>query len=234
MKILIVDDEAYARDKLRRLVAEHVADASVTEARDGKEALDSIAKHKPDLVFLDIQMPEMDGISVASQLSAPLPLIVFVTAYDQFALQAFDANAIDYLLKPYDEARFLRALHRVEERSAMARKTGTEQHLLLSEKGRVVVIKLADIVRLEAADNYVLICTAQEQHMMRQTLSGLHERLGQGFVRCHRRHIVRLDQITQVLPAQKGDAELLLRDGTSLSCSRQYREDVVQQLGSLH
>ncbi|MBC3916897.1 response regulator [Undibacterium sp. CY18W] len=233
MKILIVDDEAYARDKLRRLVAEHVAGASVTEARDGREALDSIAKHKPELVFLDIQMPELDGISVASQLTVPLPLIVFVTAYDQFALQAFDANAIDYLLKPYDEARFLRAMHRVEERRSTARKTGAEQHLLLSEKGRVLVIKLADIVHVEAADNYVLICTAQEQHMMRQTLSGLHERLGHSFVRCHRRHIVRVDQIIQVLPAQKGDAELLLRNGLSLPCSRQYREDVVQQLGSM-
>ncbi|MCH8617961.1 LytTR family DNA-binding domain-containing protein [Undibacterium sp. TS12] len=230
MKILIVDDEAYARDKLRRLVAEHVVGATVTEARDGREALDCIRVQQPDLVFLDIQMPEMDGVTVASQLSAPLPLIIFVTAYDQFALQAFDANAIDYLLKPYDEARFLRALQRVAERRAS--KVQTEQHLLLNEKGRVTVIRLADIIRFEAADNYVMIHTSQQQHMVRQTLSGLQEKLGQGFVRCHRSHIVRLDQITQVLPAQKGDAELVLQDGLRLPCSRQHRDEVVQALAS--
>ncbi|MFZ6874308.1 LytR/AlgR family response regulator transcription factor [Undibacterium sp. Di27W] len=230
MKIIIVDDEAYARDKLRRLVAEHVTDAIVSEARDGKEALVCIQKQQPDLVFLDIQMPEMDGITVASQLTAPVPLIVFVTAYDQFALQAFDANAIDYLLKPYDEARFLRALQRVNERRASAKKIQADQHLLLNEKGRVTVIKLADVIRLEAADNYVLIFTSQQQHMMRLTLSGLQDRLGQGFVRCHRSHIVRLDQIIQVLPAQKGDAELLLQNGLRLPCSRQYRDDVVAGL----
>ncbi|MFZ6777977.1 LytR/AlgR family response regulator transcription factor [Undibacterium sp. Ji83W] len=229
MKILIVDDEAYSRDKLRRLVAEHVADAVVSEARDGKDALECIQKQQPDLVFLDIQMPEMDGITVASQLAAPVPLIVFVTAYDQFALQAFDANAIDYLLKPYDEARFLRALQRVSERRASVKKVQTEQHLLLNEKGRVVVIKLADIIRLEAADNYVMVHTAQ-QHMMRQTLSGLQEKLGEGFVRCHRSHIVRLDQIAQVLAAQKGDAELVLLNGLHLPCSRQYRDDVMAGL----
>ena len=230
MKILIVDDEAYARDKLRRLVAEHVADAVVSEARDGQDALECIQKQQPDLVFLDIQMPEMDGITVASQLTAPVPLIVFVTAYDQFALQAFDANAIDYLLKPYDEARFLRALQRVSERRAGVKKIQTEQHLLLNEKGRVTVIRLADIIRLEAADNYVMVHTAQQQHMMRQTLSGLQEKLCQGFVRCHRSHIVRLDQIAQVLPAQKGDAELLLLNGLHLPCSRQYRDDVMARL----
>ncbi|MBI1771663.1 MAG: response regulator transcription factor, partial [Burkholderiales bacterium] len=174
--------------------------------------------------------PEMDGITVASQLTAPVPLIVFVTAYDQFALQAFDANAIDYLLKPYDEARFLRALQRVSERRASVKKIQTEQHLLLNEKGRVVVIKLADIIRLEAADNYVMVHTAQQQHMMRQTLSGLQERLGEGFVRCHRSHIVRLDQIVQVLPAQKGDAELVLLNDLRLPCSRQHRDEVVQGL----
>jgi len=230
MKILIVDDEAYARDKLRRLVAEHVAEAVVLEARDGREALDCIQKQQPDLVLLDIQMPEMDGITVASQLTAPVPLIIFVTAYDQFALQAFDANAIDYLLKPYDEARFLRALQKVQERRSGTKKALAEQHLLLNEKGRVTVIRLADILRLEAADNYVMIFTSQHQHMMRQTLSGLQERLGQDFVRCHRSHIVRLDQIAQILPAQKGDAELVLLNDTRLPCSRQHRDEVVQGL----
>ncbi|MFZ3001270.1 MAG: LytTR family DNA-binding domain-containing protein [Undibacterium umbellatum] len=230
MKILIVDDEAYARDKLRRLVAEHLAGAVVSEARDGKEALECIHKQQPDLVFLDIQMPEMDGITVASQLTAPVPMIIFVTAYDQFALQAFDANAIDYLLKPFDETRFLRSLQKVQERRSGAKKIQTDQHLLLNEKGRVTVIKLTDIIRLEAADNYVVIHTAQQQHMMRQTLSGLQERLGNGFVRCHRSHIVRLDQITQVVPAQKGDAELVLQNDIRLPCSRQHRDEVVQGL----
>lgn len=229
MHILIVDDEAYARDKLRRLIAGHVSDVQVGDACDGLQALEYINKHQPELVFLDIQMPEMDGFSMLSQLAAPLPLILFVTAYDQFALQAFDANAIDYLLKPFDEARFLRAWHRVSERSANSRKT--EQHLLLHEKGRVVVIHTNEILWLEAADNYVLIHTTQQTHMMRQTLGGLQQRLGQGFVRCHRRFVVRADQVRQINPIQKGDAELLLQSGATLACSRQYREEVMQRVG---
>lgn len=232
MKILIVDDERPARDKLRRLLSEQADVSYIAEARDGNEALQAIRATSPDLVFLDIQMPELDGISLAGELqagpSAALPLIVFVTAYDQFAVQAFDANAIDYLLKPYDEARFLRAMQKVRERRQLP--VLPIEHLLLSDRGRIRVIKLAEILYLEAADNYVLLHTASGEHIMRQTLAGLAEKLGAGFVRCHRRYLVRLGCIEQFMPTQKGDGELLLSGARRLPCSRQYRAAVLDYL----
>ncbi|MFZ6748682.1 LytR/AlgR family response regulator transcription factor [Undibacterium sp. Ren11W] len=232
MKILIVDDERPARDKLRRLLSEQADVSHIAEARDGTEALQAIREQRPDLVFLDVQMPELDGISVASQLSAPCPLIIFVTAYDQYALQAFDANAIDYLMKPYDEARFLRALQKA--RARLQTPTATPDHLLSNDRGRVQVIKLLDILWLEAADNYVLVHTVSAQHMLRLTLSGLLEKLGSGFVRCHRRYLVQLCYIEQLIPTQKGDAELIIRGAKRLPCSRQYRSAVLDYLKLEH
>ncbi len=228
-QIAIVDDERPAREKLCRLLQEHWADAQLFQAADGKAALDLVAERKIDLVFLDIQMPEIDGLQVAQSLSTPMPDIIFVTAFDQFALQAFDANAIDYLLKPYDEARFLRAINKLRARNLPTTQTH-EAPLLISDRGLVKVVQIKDIIWAEAADNYVMIHTHDQQYMMRQTLSGLAERLGAHFARCHRRFLVRLEHIVESRMLAKGDAELVLSNGVVISCSRQYRDELMQRL----
>ncbi|MES2075700.1 MAG: response regulator [Pseudomonadota bacterium] len=246
MRLLIVDDERPARDRLRRMLAQHPDVELVGEARDAVEALELVAGLAPDALLLDIQMPEVSGLELAASLPAPAPLVVFVTAYDQYAIPAFDANAVDYLLKPYDQERLRRALQRLRGRLALlpapaaaaaaAAAAGAAlagqplRQLLVSERGATRVVPVDDISWLESADNYVVLHTAAGRPLLRQTLAGLVERLGERFVRCHRRAAVRLDRIASVHPLDKGDAELLLRDGARVPCSRQYRADVIARL----
>ncbi len=239
VRVLIVDDEPPARDKLRRLLERQQGIGLLTEARDGIEALDMIASFKPDLVFLDIQMPEVSGIEVAASLPDPAPLIVFATAYDQYAIRAFDANAVDYLLKPYDEARLQRTLERVAAR--LASKAGGQaegtplsgqpvRQLLVTERGVTRVVKVDEVQWIETADNYVVLHTASGSPLLRQTLAGLIDRLGPAFARCHRRAAVQLQWIEQVVTLDKGDGELRLRGGAVVPCSRQYRAAILEQL----
>jgi two-component system LytT family response regulator len=248
MRVLIVDDERPARDKLRRLLAQEADVAAIEEARDGVDALERIAAFAPDLVLLDIQMPEVSGLDVAASLPAPAPLVVFVTAYDQYAIQAFDANAIDYLLKPYDQSRLQRALARARERLALRAATPASAEppvapapttalrlpvpatLLVPDRGTTLVVKVDQLQWIETADNYVILHTADAHPLMRQTLAGLLDKLGPAFLRCHRRAAVRLDQIASVVSLDKGDAELILHGGARVPCSRQYRAAVVEQL----
>lgn len=232
VRILIVDDERPAREKMERLLREHWPSAHLEQAADGQQAWVSLTQHHFDVMFLDIQMPELDGLQLAQQLRAPLPDIVFVTAFDQYAVKAFDANAIDYLLKPYDEERFLKALEKLRVRRAerQSKSTTPEPPLMISDRGLLHVVPIAEIIWVEAADNYVLIHTAEKHYMLRQTLSGLHQRLGAAFARCHRRFLVRLELIVQCESLSKGDAQLVLRSGAILPCSRQYREEVLQRL----
>jgi two-component system LytT family response regulator len=239
MRLLIVDDERPARDKLRRMLAEEPGVAAIEEARDGVEALQRVAAFEPDAVFMDIQMPGLCGIELAASLPAPAPLVVFVTAFDQYALRAFDANAIDYLLKPYDRERLQRAMQRLRERQR-ARTSGAPQstpdtglpvrQLLVSERGVTRVVRVEDIAWLETADNYVVLHTALGQPLLRQTLAGLLERLGPGFMRCHRRAAVQLAWIERVVALDKGDCELVLRGGVRVPCSRQYRAALMERL----
>jgi two-component system LytT family response regulator len=234
MRVLIVDDERPARDKLHRLLAQETDITSIVEARDGVEALELIAAEAPDVVFLDIQMPEVSGIEVAASLPSPAPLIVFVTAYDQYAIRAFDTNAIDYLLKPYDQTRLVRALERVRERM-LAHKTSTAtglpvRQLLVSERGVTRVVKVEQIQWIETADNYVILHTLDAHPLLRQTLAGLLEQLGGAFVRCHRRAAVQTNSIESVVALEKGDCELVLRCGARVPCSRQFRASVMALL----
>lgn len=263
MRVLIVDDERPARDKLRRLLEQEACVSAIEEARDGVEALERIAIFAPEVLLLDIQMPEISGLELAASLPSPAPLVVFVTAYDQYALRAFDANAIDYLLKPYDQQRLRRALQRVKERlmpqgvppasmGAVDIAPGGEKNidtaisgaalnsaapggnavtqLLITERGVTHVVKVADIQWLESADNYVVLHTAGGQPLMRQTLAGLADTLGPRFVRCHRRAAVQLSWVASLVALDKGDAELILRGGARVPCSRQFRADVVARL----
>lgn len=234
MRVLIVDDEKPAREKLRRLLLQEAGITIAGEAADAIEALDLVARERPDLVFLDIQMPEVSGIELAASLPQPGPLLVFVTAFDRYAIDAFDTGAIDYLLKPYDEARLQRALVRARERLA-ARSTQPPPklplaQLLVTERGVTRVVRVADIQWIETADNYVILHTATGQPLLRQTLSGLLDRLGEGFQRCHRRAAVQTSWIESIVALGKGDCELVLRGGARVPCSRQYSPAITAQL----
>ena len=236
MRILIVDDERPARDKLRRLLTQEADVSALAEARDGVEALEQVESFKPDVAFLDIQMPEISGIELAASLPAPAPLIVFATAFDQYAIRAFDANAIDYLLKPYDQARLQRALERVRQRlhapqPVPAFDSGHQvRQLLITERGVTRVIRVDQVQWIETADNYVVLHTSAEAPLMRQTLAGLLDKLGERFMRCHRRAAVQLDWIESVVALDKGDCELVLRGGARVPCSRQYKAALVERL----
>jgi two-component system LytT family response regulator len=246
MRVLIVDDERPARDKLRRLLEQEPGITAIEEARDGVDALERLPAFAPDVLLLDIQMPEITGLEVAASLPSPAPLVVFVTAYDEYAIQAFDANAVDYLLKPYDQPRLQRALQRVRERMAAraAPMTPTApaapaaptpplpdiHQLLIPERGGMRIVKVEQIQWIETADNYVVLHTADGQPLMRQTLAGLLEKLGPRFQRCHRRAAVQVDWVAGIQTLDKGDGELILRDGARVPCSRQYRADLLTRL----
>ncbi|MRX09056.1 response regulator [Pseudoduganella sp. FT25W] len=238
MRILIVDDERPARDKLRRMLAAEPDISAIEEARDGVEALELLPSFAPDVLLLDIQMPEITGLDVAASLPTPAPLIIFVTAYDEYAIKAFDANAIDYLLKPFDQPRLQRALQRARERLAVPRTASAPlpsvTQLLVPERNGTRIVKVEAIQWIETADNYVVLHTADGEPLMRQTLAGLLDKLGPRFIRCHRRAAVQLSWIAGITNLEKGDGELLLHGGARVPLSRQYRADVIPHLEGQH
>ena len=243
MRVLIVDDEAPARDKLHRWLGEQGDVQIVGQACDGISAARDIVALAPDVVFLDIQMPGFGGLEVASQLDREsAPLIVFVTAYDEHAVRAFDLNAVDYLLKPYDKDRFVRCLARVRERlqdnhakstaMTVARaQTPNAQRLLVPDGGRLELIESSSIDWLEAADNYVHVHTASRSYLLRRTLQDLLLHLGSGaFVRIHKSAAVNLSAISALAPLFKGDYEVQLRSGRQLRLSRRYKEELFARM----
>lgn len=239
MRILIVDDERPARDRLRRMLAQEPGIDAIDEAADGIAALEYLPELRPDALFVDIQMPELSGLDLAASLPQPAPLVVFVTAFDEYAISAFDANAIDYLLKPFDTARLQRALQRLRDRlrtgapgtplPALAG-AGPVTKLLVPERSGTRILPVADIHWIETADNYVVLHTAAGQPLLRQTLAHLLGQLGERFMRCHRRAAVQLALIERVVPLDKGDCELVLRGGARVPCSRQFRQAVLERL----
>lgn len=235
MRLLIVDDERPARERLRRMLAHEPGVTSVMEAADGVEALALVARDAPDALLLDIEMPELSGIDVAASLPAPAPLVVFVTAYDDYALRAFDAEAVDYLLKPFDGARLRRTLDRLQGRLTAAARApaGTAtppRQLLVTERGAIRVVQVADIEWLETADNYVALHTRDGAPLLRQSLGTLLDQLGPAFVRCHRCAAVRLTAINRIVPHSRGDCTLVLHSGAVVPCSRQYRAALLDPL----
>jgi len=235
MRLLIVDDERPARERLRRMLAHEPGVTSVMEAADGVEALALVARDAPDALLLDIEMPELSGIDVAASLPAPAPLVVFVTAYDDYALRAFDAEAVDYLLKPFDGARLRRTLDRLQSRLTAAARapasTGAPpRQLLVTERGATRVVQVADIEWLETADNYVALHTRNGAPLLRQSLGTLLDQLGPAFVRCHRCAAVRLTAVERIVPHSRGDCTLVLHSGAVVPCSRQYRAALLDPL----
>jgi two-component system, LytTR family, response regulator len=244
ISVIIVDDEEPARGKLRRWLGSEPDVGIVGEFADGLSAAHSIASRAPDVVFLDIQMPGLSGLQLAAQLEpATSPLLVFVTAYDAHALAAFDLNAVDYLLKPYDEERFRRALERVRDRlgapehrqSAVRvarQQTGTSDHLLVPAGEGLRLIDCTAIHSLEADDNYVHVHTAERSYLLRRTLRDLLQQLGeQRFVRIHKSVAVNIAEIDALTPLFKGDYELRLRSGKLLRLSRRYTAELFSRTG---
>jgi two-component system LytT family response regulator len=232
LRVLVVDDEAPARARLRRLLLAHPQIHVVAEARNGREALELNATHAPDALFLDVQMPEVDGLSVAASLPDPPPAIVFVTAFDHYALPAFDAAAIDYLLKPADAEHVARAVQRLlargTERQGSARPTPSQ--LVIPDRGRTWVIALGEIEWLEAADNYVVVHAGARSPLLRRTLTALLADLGDGFARTQRGAAVALAHVGSLQTLPKGDASVQMRSGAQVPCSRQFRGPLMQRL----
>ena len=233
MRVLIVDDEKPARERLRRLLAAFDEVQVVGEARDGEDALSQVAALAPDALFLDVQMPGPSGLDVAASLPEPPPAVVFVTAYDQYALQAFDSAAVDYLLKPVEPDRLSRAVQRLRDRGPRESRAARPPpvQLLIPDRGRTHVVTVADILWLEAADNYVVVHTAERAPLMRRTLAGLLADLGDGFVRTHRGAAVALTHVQQVQPRGKGDSLIVVRGSSAgVPCSRQFRAALLARL----
>jgi two-component system LytT family response regulator len=232
MRALIVDDEALARSKLLRMLRAFPDVDVIGEASDGASALLLTAQLRPDVIFLDVQMPEVDGFDVAASLPDGAPALVFVTAFDQYALRAFDAQAADYLLKPVEPERLARTVQRLRERvrGAARPSVGMPAHLMIADRGQTHVVRCADIEWLEAADNYVNIHLAGRSLLMRRTLAALLNDLEPAFVRTHRGAAVALAAVLAVRPRGKGDATVVLRSGVEVPCSRQHRETLMQRL----
>ena len=239
LNVLIADDEAPARRKLARFLSEHEDVAIVAEASNGIDAVDLIAITKPDVVFLDIHMPDLDGLGVAETLvrSETPPTIVFVTAFDQYAVKAFELSALDYLLKPYDRDRFERALSRIKDTrdakpdterlaATLAELRNEEQYvrrLLIPNEGRSFFVAAREIARLESNGNTVVLHTVRGSHELRATLEALESRLDPAqFARVHRSHIVNIDEIAEIHPWFHGDYKILMRDKTEIAWSRRY------------
>lgn len=244
VRVAIVEDEPPARAKLRRLLAAHAGYRIVAEAEDVAGGLAALRNERPDLLFLDIQLGAESGFDLLVRATPPYPLIVFTTAFHEHALRAFEYAALDYLLKPFDRERFARTLARVADRLAerregeggaadeeRLRRLGSElgrtprlARIVVHERGRALVVPLADVQRLSAAGNYVEVHTAGRRHLVRATLSRLAQRLDPAeFLRVHRSHLVRADFIAEIAPWAHGDLKLTLKDGSELMLSRRYR-----------
>ena len=250
MRTIVVDDEPLARERLLKLLRAETEIELVGEAKNGREAVALIREQKPALAFFDVQMPELDGFGALAELAEnERPAVVFVTAYDKFALKAFEVHAIDYLLKPFDKERFQTALRRAlediakrqpaqihEQLSALLqelRPTAPAQSDRLAVKGdgRVIFVKLNDIDWVEAADNYISLHTGKESHMLRETMTNIEQRLPkEKFIRISRSTIVNAERIKELQPLFHGEFAVILRDGTKLTLSRSHR-DKLQQLG---
>ncbi len=232
MHALIVDDEPPARARLRRLLAAHADVASIDEAADAEQALHAVAERRPDVAFLDVQMPGVDGLDLAASLPDPAPAVVFVTAHDRYALQAFEAAAVDYLLKPVDPQRLARALERVRARLGGERPAAAPAQLLIPDRGTMHVVRVGDVRSLKAADNYVEVHVPGRVLLMRRTLAALLGDLGEAFVRTHRSAAVAIAHVRSVQARGNGDGLVLLDDDTQVPVSRAYRDALHARLAA--
>jgi len=257
LRIVVADDEVLARQRIRRLLRHEPEVRIVAECADGPATVTAVLRDAPDLLFLDVQMPELDGFGVLRALPADrMPVIVFVTAFDQYALRAFEAQALDYLLKPFTEARFRTAFQRArtqvgrgdsgerlallleqlrrEQQELRDRLEGAGswlERVLIREEGRVTVVPVEEIDYLEAARNHVRVHVGRTTHLLREPLSALEARLDPArFGRIHRSTIVNLNRVTEIEPWFSGDCNVILQGGTRLRLSRSHRQDFESRL----
>jgi two-component system, LytTR family, response regulator len=234
IRTIIVDDEPLARSNLSVLLRLDPQIEIVRECASGAEAIGEIRCTKPDLLFLDVQMPECDGFDVLELLGNDVPpAVVFVTAYDQYALRAFEAGALDYLLKPFDNPRFERALVRAKEKIAQGRnKPRNAERLVVKSAGRVWFLKISEIDWIEAADYYACLHSGTKTHLLRRSLAELEQELDPAaFCRIHRSTIVNLDRVGGLKLSEDGEYDVLLEGGTRLRLSRRYRKQLETRLG---
>lgn len=251
IRTVIVDDEPLARRGIRALLKEEKDFEIISECGDGREALAVIEEHKPDLVFLDVQMPELSGFDVVAAIGVQrMPAVIFVTAYDKYAMRAFEVHALDYLLKPLDGDRFTSALQRarlqLERKSVhdLSRRLQSllddlkptqkyTERLVIKSAGRIFFLDVAEIAWIEAADNYVRLHAGRESHLLRETMTSLEKRLDPDqFVRVHRSRIINIRQLKELQPLFRGEYDIMLRDGTRLESGRGYREKLQKLFSS--
>jgi two-component system LytT family response regulator len=254
IRVLVVDDEPLARERLRKLLEKEPEIELIGECADGASAVETIHGQSPDLVFLDVQMPELDGFGVLSQLErGKMPAVVFTTAHDQFALKAFEIHAVDYLLKPFGKERFQTALHRAIDQvrrhhagdlsqrlSALLADVQSEPkskyaaRIAVKSSGRVVFVKVDDLDWVEAADNYVSLHVGNEEHLHRETMAALEAQLPPAkFMRISRSTIVNVDRIKELQPLFHGEYAVILRNGAKLTLSRSYRDKLDALMGRM-
>jgi two-component system LytT family response regulator len=247
IRALIVDDEAIARKGLRTLLRDDADITVVGEAPNGRRAVTAIRELRPSLVFLDVQMPELDGFGVIDEVGVDaMPSTIFVTAYDQYALAAFEVHAVGYLLKPFDRDRFARTLHHAKTRLSQPAEQGLgpealkmldalrvsrryTDRLLVNTDGRIIIVKTADLRWIEAADNYVRLHTGTGSgYLLHESMRALEERLDPArFVRVHRSAIVNVDWIKEIQPWYAGALVVILQGGERLTVSRSFRDRVL-------
>lgn len=258
IRALVIDDERLARQRLDDLLAEQADVVVVDLIGDGRAAIEAIRSQDPDLVFLDVQMPDLTGIEVVREVGAgEMPLVIFVTAYDEYAVQAFDLAAIDYLLKPFENERFEQALERAREvlrlrdvddfrgrleellEGKLAGSTdGDEEEreyarrIAVESRGKIRVVPVEDVDFFTASGSYVEIHAGDDRHLIRETMQDLEDSLDPSqFFRIHRSHIVRLDRIESLLVNAGGDYAVRLQDGKKLKVSRRRKEELEDRLG---
>jgi len=250
VRTLIVDDESLARERIRDMLARSPDIDIVGECSNGNEAIETIQRLAPDLLFLDVEMPGLDGFGVLEAIpAAQIPTTIFVTAYDQYAVRAFEVFALDYLLKPFDQERFDIALARARNHLSSLRSEDLSQKILsaleeirtkpvhlerlvIKMNGHVFFVKADEIDWLEAEGNYVRLHTGKESYLLRDTISALEAQLDpKKFIRVHRSAIVNVDRITELQPWFHGEYRIILGEGVQLTLSRTYREKLHELLG---
>jgi two-component system LytT family response regulator len=235
ISVLVVDDESGARRNLTALLRPDPNIGAIIECDSGQGAIEQLRKSRCDLLFLDVQMPGCDGFDVLELLGSELPpAVIFVTAYDEYALRAFEAGALDYLLKPFDDARFRRALDRAKDKLAhLSPRPKMSERLAVKARGELVFLKVADVDWIESVGYYACLHVGENTHVLRRSLLDLERELdGEQFMRIHRSIIVNLERVDKLELQDGGDYEVILRSGDRLRLSRRFRRSLLDRMKS--